>query len=354
MKPSLYSPTRYLNLLAEVLDDEGVDSTPVLRSFGMDRALLAHPETQMPPLQALMLFRALHDLVGGTDIGLRVGKRVTFGAFGDAGRALLSCATLRETLHCWAEFCTLISPSVALQVQEHPQHLALRWVPVRPIPFDFLRIAYDMAVGAFDALLHTVLGPRMQGYDVFFTYMAPPHAPLYARLTHARCHFDVPGLPCLRLHLDKDLLDTPMPLANAGELAVLRERLSRRVGLVPLDGLWTSWVTLMLEQAHGEQPRLETLAEIIRVSPSTLARHLTAEGRNFRTLSNEIRHRRACQWLREGQLMVSEIAQRLGYADLPSFVRAFKAASGVSPTRYAAAAGATALAAASSAPSPSP
>lgn len=36
-----------------------------------------------------------------------------------------------------------------------------------------------------------------------------------------------------------------------------------------------------------------------------------------------------------GQIMVTEIAQRLGYANLTSFVRAFKAISGVTPTQYA-------------------
>lgn len=335
MKPSLYSPARYIHLLIQFLDQEGVDSAAVLRSFEVDRALLAHPETQLPPLHALALFRALADLVQRSDIGLQVGKLASYGAMGDAGRAMLSCATLREALHCCAEFYPLVSPSFTMQVNAHPSHTELRWWPVRPVPFDFLRVAYDMALGAMDTMLRAALGDRLDGYDAYFTFLAPPHEALYARLTKARCHFDMPGLPCLRLYLDNDLLNKAMPLSNPGELAILRKRLSQRLALTPMEGLWTSWVCMMLEQANGEQPSLEALAGIVGVSASTLTRHLKTEGdKNFRALSNEVRHQRACKWLTEGQLMVSEIAQRLGYADVPGFVRAFKAISGVSPGRF--------------------
>jgi AraC-like DNA-binding protein len=335
MKPALYSPGRYIHLLIQHLDDEGVDCTEVLKAFEVKREVLAHPETQMAPLQALMLFRALAELDGGGDIGIKVGKRLTHGALGDVGRAMLSCATVRDSMHCQAEFQPLVAPSLTMQVHELGAQTELRFIPIRPIPFDFLRVAYDMSVGGSDALLGSVLGDRLSGYDVYFTYMEPPYAAQYRRLTKARCHFDVPGPPSLRLRLDSDILDTPMPLSNPAELALLRERLSRRVALTPPLGHWTSWVSMMVEQSNGEQLSIETLAELIDVSPSTLTRYLSSEGTNFRKLSSEIRHRRACEWLREGQFMVTEISQRLGYAALPSFVRAFKSMSGVSPTQYA-------------------
>jgi AraC-like DNA-binding protein len=335
MKPALYSPSRYVHLLVQHLDDAAIDCEHVLRTFGVDRMLLAHPETQLQPLQALGLFRALADLDGRSDIGLLVGKRLTFGDLGETGRALLSCANLRDMLDAWAEFHPLISPSLSLQVQEHSQHLALCWVPIRPIPFDFLRVAYDMAVGGVDTLLKSVLGDRCPPYEVFFTYMAPSHQAQYGRLTRALCHFDVPGLPCLRLHIDKGVMLTPMPLSNPIELESLRKRLHQRLALTPMQSHWTAWATLMIEQANGEQPTLEGLARLIQVSAATLTRRLGSEGTNFRTLSNEIRFKQASRWLREGQWMVSDISQRLGYANLPAFVRAFKAHSGMSPTAYA-------------------
>lgn len=335
MNPQQTSPARYVHLLAEYLEREGMDCSGVLDAFGLDRATLAHPETQLVPMRALELFRALAAKMGGrSDVGLVVGKLVNFGALGDVGRAMLSCATAREALLCCAEFYPLVSPSFTMQVTTGATHLELRWVPIRPVPYDFTRVAFDMAVGAMDSLLHTLLGERMQGYDVYFTSPAPAHAPLYARLTKARCHFEVPGMLSLRMRLDKDMLEAPSPMHSPGEHAKLRGKLAQRLGVTPGQGNWTAWVGLMLQESHGEQVTQEKLANLVQLSSSTLARHLAAEGTRFRKLANEIRHQRACRWLDEGQLTVSEIAERLGYADLPSFVRAFKAQSGCSPTQY--------------------
>ena len=334
--PSQTSPARYVHLLSEYLDREGVDCADVLAGFGLDKATLAHPETQLVPMRALEMFRALAAKMGGrSDVGLVVGKMVNFGALGDVGRAMLSCANVREALACCAEFYPIVSPSFSMQVRQGPTHTELSWVPVRPVPYDFVRTAFDMSVGAMDTLLSTLLGDRLDGYDVYFTWPAPSHVSLYTRLTRARCHFDVPGMLSLRMHLDNGILETPSPMHSPGELAELRKRLAQRMAQTPDRGNWTAWVSLMLRESHGEQPTQDMLAALVQVSGSTLARKLAAEGTNFRRLAGEIRHQRACQWLDEGRLMVTEIAERLGYADLPSFVRAFKTISGCSPTRYA-------------------
>jgi two-component system response regulator YesN len=58
------------------------------------------------------------------------------------------------------------------------------------------------------------------------------------------------------------------------------------------------------------------------------------------TFTQYVRRRRiqqACELLRRTQLPMSQIALRVGYADLPYFSRLFTAAKGVSPTRYRAA-----------------
>lgn len=335
MNPVQTSPARYIHLLIAYLEGQGIDCTAVLARFDIDRHTLAHPETQLQPLRALELFRALASQRQASDIGLRVGKLLNFGALGDVGRAMLSCANVQQALQCCAEYFPLVAPSFAMRISESPTQLTLSWLPVRPVPYDFLGVSFDMAIGAMDSLLGTLLGDRLEGYDVYFTYPAPAHEPLYARLTRARCHFNVPGMLSLRMTLDKAMLQAPCLMHNPGELTELRKRLSLRLGQTPGQGSWTAWVRMMLEGAHGEQPSQASLATIVQISSSTLARYLAQEGTSFRKLANEVRHQRACRWLDEGQMRISDMADKLGYANLPSFVRAFKAQSGCSPTQYA-------------------
>jgi AraC-like DNA-binding protein len=69
----------------------------------------------------------------------------------------------------------------------------------------------------------------------------------------------------------------------------------------------------------------------LNISPRTLARYLDAENASFRDLSLQVRTERARQLLAAGDFSVTQIAYRLGYTDVASFVRSFRAQTGRTP-----------------------
>lgn len=77
----------------------------------------------------------------------------------------------------------------------------------------------------------------------------------------------------------------------------------------------------------------EDVAEICGISHRTLSRALNEGGGNFRSIVNRVRCRRACDLLR-GEAAIKSIAYELGYGSLSSFMRAFKAYTGKTPTEY--------------------
>jgi len=105
---------------------------------------------------------------------------------------------------------------------------------------------------------------------------------------------------------------------------------------------WSEWVEMMLREAEGTQPTLQELAALLSVSPRTLTRYLAREGHALRDLANEVRHRRACELLRDPRQSIAEIAWRLGYGDPTNFSHAFRAAGSISPRQYRARKAATA------------
>ena len=68
--------------------------------------------------------------------------------------------------------------------------------------------------------------------------------------------------------------------------------------------------------------------------PWTLQRRLRDNGTQFAALLDQTRQNLALKRLQEGRLMITEIAFELGYADLPSFNRAFKRWTGTTPGAY--------------------
>lgn len=334
-------PARYVSLLVQYLEQQGTDCATALAEAGISRDSLRHTDAQLPHEQITAVTRLLTDASGGRrDLGLNIGAMLSPGQMGELGLAMLSCATIKDSLELCARYYTLVTPSFAMRTRLQGALFEVSWQPVQAVPYDLLVLAYDIALMTFHTRMKTLLRDELPGYDIYLFSPEPPDRDRYKALKPARCHFSQGGLPSLRILIDADMITrTPMPMAHAGDLADIESRLAQRLLHHTRQDQrdWKAWVTMMLNEAHGDQPTQDQLADIVCLSSSTLARHLAAQGTSFRELANEVRHERACMWLRQGKLMVSDVASLLGYTHSANFIRAFKARAGVSPTQYAAA-----------------
>jgi AraC-like DNA-binding protein len=78
--------------------------------------------------------------------------------------------------------------------------------------------------------------------------------------------------------------------------------------------------------------QLACMASDLGMSARTLSRRLAEEGLAFSAILEELRSNLASQYLHNSDLLISEIAWRLGYAEVSSFVHAFQRWTGKSPT----------------------
>lgn len=70
------------------------------------------------------------------------------------------------------------------------------------------------------------------------------------------------------------------------------------------------------------------------ISPRTFVRRLSSVGLSYKNIADDVRREHAIQFLESTDLKVSEIAQRLGYANSSNFSKAFKSWMGVPPKEY--------------------
>jgi AraC-like DNA-binding protein len=90
---------------------------------------------------------------------------------------------------------------------------------------------------------------------------------------------------------------------------------------------------LMLAQLH-EGVSIDRVARELHLSVRTLRRRLDALGVTFQRLLEEVRHRRAVEYLTHTQEAIESVAERLGYVDPSNFRRAFRRWTGLPPTAY--------------------
>jgi AraC-like DNA-binding protein len=91
-----------------------------------------------------------------------------------------------------------------------------------------------------------------------------------------------------------------------------------------------------IRERAGEGLTVDELAEAVNVSPTQLRRIFhAARGHSPKTALTAWRIDKAKRLLRDGRLNVSQVAEKVGYGNLPRFSAAFKAAVGVSPSAFA-------------------
>ncbi len=81
-------------------------------------------------------------------------------------------------------------------------------------------------------------------------------------------------------------------------------------------------------------PDGERLAAVFHISPSTLRRRLAALGQPYQAIKDGMRRELAIDWLADPALPFASIAERLGFADISSFYKAFRKWTGTNPGRY--------------------
>lgn len=90
-----------------------------------------------------------------------------------------------------------------------------------------------------------------------------------------------------------------------------------------------------LKRHFREKIRLQELAERFYLSPAYFGQQFKREtGHSFHDYIHRLRIDEACKMLRRTDLLVSEIASRLGYHDTEYFTAKFKALTGESPSSY--------------------
>jgi AraC-like DNA-binding protein len=91
--------------------------------------------------------------------------------------------------------------------------------------------------------------------------------------------------------------------------------------------------SVLLEMLPAGQATIEAVSDKFAISPRTLQRRLSAEGKTFQDTLNQTREALARHYLVSSALPTAEIAFLLGYEDPSSFYRAFRDWTGQTPER---------------------
>lgn len=294
----------------EILQREGIG----LKEFADPDARIRHAAVMELLAQAV---EQLHD----PRLGLRAGELHDLGDFYVLEYAARSCANLRDAVLCCNRYMYLMNGALEARLFERDdlavwELRALDDVRQPPAANDF-----TLTCAVKFAQRHTGMFYALR--EVHFRHDVATDEAAYARI------FDgakiVLGARHNALVFARDHLDAPMSQAHAGLQAAfelhakeLLERLTRVQNIV------SRVRRFIIDRLRTGDVSLETTAQELALTVSSLRRQLADEGTSFRQLLDDVRRQLALSYLAEQTLSISDVAFLLGFSHVTGFYKAFR------------------------------
>jgi len=305
----------------------GVAEKDLLRGTGLRREDLFDPDASIPIPTVISLAEHARVLTREPALGMYLGFQMAVSAHGFLGFAVMSAATLGEALELAVRYAPTRTTALRLHLDVAGRTAALTVDECTDFGGARDVILLTLLVGIWQ-IGNALLGREVTDSTVHVTFAEPAY---YARFRHIapRVRF---GQPANSLVFDASLLHAPLVSADHASLRLAREQCERLLG--SMSSPFIDRARGLVLRSGGGVRSLDELAASVRMSSRTLRRRLAQEGGSYSTVLDEERHARALILMRSPDLSIKDVAQRLGYADVPNFTRAFKRWTGQTPGAF--------------------
>jgi len=326
MVPEFKRDMASVQLLVQLAGEYGMSAEDCLADTGLHIADLGNPQAEIRIAQELAVIRSMQTRLG-TDIGLGiiVGLRHRLSMRGILGYAVLSSASVREALDLMLRHMDLNYGYCSLVLEEGDQECQLQ-IDTQ-VPADVRRFIVERTFGAAVAFYQELTGNQLLIKQLEIAFPRPAYAGLFTPLSQELPVFGA-AQHCIRI--DSAVLDLPLPGANALTQQLCLEQCQKLLNARRIRSGVAEVVRDQLLREPENMPGIDALSTQLAMAVRTLRRRLEEEGTSYRGLVDEVRLTLADGLLRTG-LPVEAVAERLGFAEASSFIRAYKRWTGMTP-----------------------
>ncbi|MGE5452002.1 MAG: AraC family transcriptional regulator [Acidobacteriota bacterium] len=320
-------------ILAQTGVEHGADLDILLADTGISRAMLDDGHARIEPSQELQLIRNLVTALPHIpQLGLLAGSRYHLNTYGLWGYAVVGSPTWGSAINMASR---MISHTVLLtrhRVDRVGEHIVTRF-DADHLPADVRTFVVDRDRACAVTLQRDIAGALLPYSEVRMQRAEPTPelVDIYTTFFGVRPVFGQPhDSSIFRAEiLTRPLSEPVRQTVNHCEQMCrqLVEARYTRTGVA-------AEVRARLLRTPGRIPDMEDIAAEMHMTSRTLRRHLTAEGATFRSLLEEVRSTLAEGLMTTANLTHGEIAQRLGYADVTTFIEAFRRWKGMPPSEF--------------------
>ncbi len=350
MRTQLYTPARKFQRLLDYMQRLDLDIDAIGARAGVNTAGIdtSDPDREYPTVNYSALYQAaaieLEQLHRTPPWAAGIGTD----AFRFLCYSIISCSTLGEALDRAQRFQQLLFPVSGnrVQLRRDGDNASLVYVVecdtdaeiFSPQGWNLAAHMESVAKSSGLRIWYSFIGwligrsPELKRVDIAAGTINPGYeqrltgvfqCPLHFDAAETRLVFDAAELDSKLIH-DAQSLDAF--LDNAIYTLVENENTP--------DSTSQAIRSLLAKQTAARPPSLETMAEDLHMSVSSLRRRLRKEDTSYQQIKDRYRCDLAIAQLRNSDLKIHEIAESLGFLEPGSFIRSFKSWTGMTPKAF--------------------
>ena len=319
-----------LAIMARYVKKQGIDVKILLAGSSIRTNDLDNPDIFITPEQELAVMRKIIKLVPAHKIGLTIGQLFHVGVQGKLGTAAIFSDTGLEAITMFFKYIALTMTyfQYELTVKENLAFVSAREL----IDLKELRVfACEREFVSIYRIVSDILNAPVPLNEIRFAYPKPAYASTYEDVFHCPVNFNAPEHMII---FDSRLLAIPLPMSNPIAKKTYEQECKQMCQRLKVKETLTDQVRQEILFKKENFPSFSELSRHLNISPRTLRRRLTDEKTSYKSLTANIRKKKAMELLKTTDYSVEQIATELGYSDLSNFYRAFKKWTGHAPGRY--------------------
>ncbi|SDC07338.1 AraC family transcriptional regulator [Niabella drilacis] len=273
--------------------------------------------------KAAKLYDLLADITHNEQIGLVMGGDVSMAITGMVGFLMQASKNLEDAIGVYCRYGQMVCPMITYTYRREGKfavvelHQNALWKSTYPRN---ARIAIDFVLSSTLHFIRGLCGRSIYPQAVEVEY-AKDAVKMYQEVLHCQVLFNAPLHRMLFLAED---MHTPVTSSDASLFELFSNILGQKKSLAIQSSCRDAVKHLLLMQHKGQIPTIEDAASGLEMTVRTLQRKLTAEQTSFREIAAEVKKELALHLMKNRTGTITEVAEVLGYNDLPAFRRAFK------------------------------
>ena len=318
--------------LIQYMEELGVDCESLLQGTDIPEDYEKKAEQYISYRQYAQLISNAKKLSQNPILGLAFGEKLGFSAHGLIGLGMLASTSIYEALKLAVHYKQFVSTVTHVELKNHKRsgETSLTIEPAVDAG-ELLQFFQETLCSCFYYYAKVLKKADYLPVHFYFSYPQPVDTSEYEKYLNSNLHFNA---PCTQMRCESSLLDVSLPFSNAATVDETRQKINQQLSVLHIKiGLLTV-IRRYLKAQENSFPSLDTLAQKLNTSTSTLKRKLQQHNTNYQEILDEVRTELACNYLIEENLSIQTISERLNFAEACSFRRAFKKWTGFTPQEY--------------------